>query len=67
MPRPLLFAMSVLLAAACVHGTGHLPAGPPPEYEETPLPPALSSAAATSAPAANSAPTASATSSTPVH
>jgi hypothetical protein len=26
------------LVAACVHATGHLPSGPPPEYEETPLP-----------------------------
>jgi hypothetical protein len=39
-PTPLV---SLVLAAscavaACIHATGQLPGGPPPEYEETPLP-----------------------------
>jgi hypothetical protein len=39
--RPCFVALLVTLAlalAGCVHATGHLPSGPPPEYEETPLP-----------------------------
>jgi hypothetical protein len=40
--RPTPFVCLVLaascLVAACVHATGQLPGGPPPEYEETPLP-----------------------------
>jgi len=37
--------------AACMHGTGRLPEGPPPEYEDTPLP-SHSHPAATAAPPA---------------
>jgi hypothetical protein len=37
------FASPALLGA-CVHATGHLPSGPPPEYEETPLPTSASTA-----------------------
>ncbi len=38
-PRSVSQIASVLvLASACIHGTGRLPEGPPPEYEESPPP-----------------------------
>jgi hypothetical protein len=44
-PRFVALLVALLLSAAgCVHATGHLPSGPPPEYEETPLPTSASTA-----------------------
>jgi hypothetical protein len=47
MPRPrvaILMLVAFPILTACVHATGHLPSGPPPEYEETPLPTSASTA-----------------------
>jgi hypothetical protein len=39
MPKLALAALTAMLSLpACIHATGHLPSGPPPEYEETPPP-----------------------------
>ena len=54
MPKPyLLLFFAVGHASACVH-TGHLPGGPPPEYEETPLPKGMT--ISTPAPSSTQAP-----------
>ena len=35
---PTIALVAFATLAACLHGTGKLPSGPPPEYEETPIP-----------------------------
>jgi len=44
-PLPVLLLLLLTAHLGCLHATGHLPAGPPPEYEESPLPAATSAAA----------------------
>jgi hypothetical protein len=36
--------LALAATASCIHATGKLPDGPPPEYEETPAPASLTSA-----------------------